>query len=183
VTDARAGHELFIQSQPNVEQVMSQELDKRNSGKLVLVVGLDLSDVSEHLLSHARLLLRSAQQGDLYMVHVVPRESFAERISHPLPSPSASERSGTEASEFELKRLGAAIADGTNVKIHMHTAVGDAAEEVVRLARKVNADMVLVETHDEKRLFHASVAAQIVQTAPCSVLTLRSPSHEGSSKK
>ncbi len=153
---------------------MSEESGNKRSGRMVLVVGVDLSDVSEHLLSNARQQLGSAEQGELHVVHVVPRESFTERISHPLPSPGASEVSGTEAAQWELKRLCAAITDGSNVRVEIHTPVGDAAQEVVRIAREVGADLVIVETHHDKRLFHVSVATQIVHGAPCSVLTLRS---------
>jgi nucleotide-binding universal stress UspA family protein len=148
---------------------------------MVLVVGVDLSEVSEHLLSNARQQLGSAEQGELHVVHVVPRESFSERISHPLPSPGASEVSGTEAAQWELKRLCAAITDGSNAKVEIHTPIGDAAQEVVRIACAVGADLVIVETHHDKSLFHISVATQIVHNAPCSVLTLRSKPTSASS--
>jgi nucleotide-binding universal stress UspA family protein len=155
------------------DKVMSEESSKKYLGKMVLVVGVDLSDVSEHLLSNARQQLGSADQGELHVVHVVPRESFMNRISHPSPSPGASEVSGKEAAQWELKRLCSAIADGSSVKVEIHTPVGDAAQEVVRIAREVSANLVLVETHHDEAVFHISVATQIVHAAPCSVLTLR----------
>jgi nucleotide-binding universal stress UspA family protein len=161
---------------------MSEESGIERSNRIVLVVGVDLSDVSEHLLSNARQVLRSAAEGELHVVHAVPREPLTERITHPLPSPGAREVSGTEAAQFELKRLCAAITDGSSANVVIHTPVGDAAHEVVRVAREVGADLVLVETHDDKRLFHVSVATQIVHSAPCSVLTLRSKSSGAAAK-
>jgi nucleotide-binding universal stress UspA family protein len=152
---------------------MSKESGIKSSNKVVLVVGVDLTEISEHLLSQARQALRSASEGELHVVHVVPREPFTERVTHSSLSPGASERSGTEAAQFLLKRLCAQITDGSNMNVVIHTPVGDAADEVVRVAREVGADMVLVETHDDKRLFHVSVATQIVHSAPCSVITLR----------
>jgi nucleotide-binding universal stress UspA family protein len=53
---------------------------------------------------------------------------------------------------------------------------------VVRVAREVGADLVLVEKHHDKRLFHVSVATQIVHDAPCSVLALRQRTSEAAPK-
>jgi universal stress protein F len=161
---------------------MSEESGNDRSRCFVLVVGVDLSDVSEHLLSNARLLLRSREEGELHVVHVVSREPFSQRITHATQSMGASEKAGTEAAQWELNRLCAAIADGTKAKIVTHTPVGDPAQEVIRVAREVAADLVLVETHDDRRLFHVSVATQIVHGAPCSVLTLRRRSREATVK-
>jgi nucleotide-binding universal stress UspA family protein len=159
---------------------MTEEPENEKSEKIVLVIGVDLSDVSEHLLTSARRMLRSRHEAELHVVHVVPREALSERFTHPLQSVGASERAGTEAARWELGRLCSAIADGSKARVVTHTPVGDPAQEVIRVAREVGADMVLVETHHDKRLFHVSVATQIVHGAPCSVLTLRQPSSEAS---
>ena len=152
---------------------MSERIVKEKSKGSVLVVGVDLTDVSEHLLATARQILRDAGEGELHVVHVVPREPFTQRITNPPRSRDPGEIAGVEAAQWELGRLSAALADGSKVRVVTHTPIGDPAYEVVRVAREVGASLVLVETHDDKRLFHVSVATQIVATAPCSVLTLR----------
>jgi nucleotide-binding universal stress UspA family protein len=161
---------------------MTEEAASEKSEKIVLVIGVDLSDVSEHLLSSARRMLRSSHEAELHVVHVVSREPLSERITHPLQSVGASEKAGTQAAQWEMNRLCSALAAGYNPKITTHTPIGDPAQEVIRVAREVDADLVLVETHHDKRLFHVSVATQIVHGAPCSVMTLRQPSSEASPK-
>jgi nucleotide-binding universal stress UspA family protein len=154
---------------------MSERTGNEKSKRSVLVVGVDLTDVSEHLLSSARQVLRDADEGELHVVHVVPREPLTQRVTHPPKSRGPGEVAGVVAAQWELDRLCAALADGSKVKVVTHTPIGDPAQEVVRVAREVGASLVLVETHDDKRLFHVSVATQIVAAAPCSVLTLRPP--------
>ncbi len=157
---------------------MSKQTGSAKSKASVLVVGVDLTDVSEHLVSSARQILRGGGEGELHVVHVVPREPFTQRITNPPRSRGPAEISGMEAAQWELGRLCAVLADGSNVKVTTHTPIGDPAQEVVRVAREVGASLVLVETHDDNRLFHVSVATQIVAAAPCSVLTLRAQKAE-----
>jgi hypothetical protein len=64
--------------------------------------------------------------------------------------------------------------------VHVHTPIGDAAEELTRIAAEVGADMVVVEAHEHgaskpRRVFHRSMLARITTTAPCTVLTIRRP--------
>ena len=54
---------------------MSEETKREERRRIVLVVGLDLSDVSEHLLLTARNLVRSVDEAELHLVHVVHPES------------------------------------------------------------------------------------------------------------
>jgi nucleotide-binding universal stress UspA family protein len=53
--------------------------------------------------------------------------------------------------------------------------LGDAAEEIVALAAKEGVDLIVIGTHGYKgldRVLFGSVAAQVVKTAPCPVLTV-----------
>jgi len=55
---------------------------------------------------------------------------------------------------------------------------GVPADQIVRLARLRQADMLVIGTHGRtgfSRLFLGSVAARVVATARCPVLTVRSP--------
>src|SRR4029077_517341 len=51
--------------------------------RLVLVVGVDLSEVSPHLLATARSLVRSVDEAEMHVVHVVHSESVVQRLSEP----------------------------------------------------------------------------------------------------
>lgn len=56
------------------------------------------------------------------------------------------------------------------------TAEGSAAEQIVRLARSKHADLLIIGTHGRtgiEKFFVGSVAARIVATASCPVVTVR----------
>lgn len=57
-----------------------------------------------------------------------------------------------------------------------HFAEGDPADEILRAARSLNADFVIVGTHDHvglERLLLGSVASKVAKAAPCPVLIFR----------
>ena len=149
-----------------------------NATRIVLVVGVDLSAVSEHLLSQARDLVRSVELAELHVVHVVRPESLRERLTEPLHTEGVTTRATTQAAHFELERMCEAIVSGSRAKWTVHTPVGRTADQLTRIARDVGADVVVVEAHEHPRrprVFHRSVIARIARMAPCSVLTIRPP--------
>jgi nucleotide-binding universal stress UspA family protein len=79
--------------------------------------------------------------------------------------------------EQQLKRLtDKARAAGVTVSTRLHT--GDPAREIVRAAKAAKADMIVIGTHGRtgfSKLMLGSVAQRVVATAPCPVLTVRSP--------
>jgi universal stress protein A len=57
-----------------------------------------------------------------------------------------------------------------------HFAQGDPAEEIIKTARSLSADLLLLGTHDTwglERLLLGSVAESVTKRAPCSVLVVR----------
>jgi nucleotide-binding universal stress UspA family protein len=59
--------------------------------------------------------------------------------------------------------------------------IGFPAEDIVRLATEVQADLIVVGTHGRRGLSHlllGSVAERVIRTAPCPVLTVRRAEHE-----
>jgi nucleotide-binding universal stress UspA family protein len=57
-----------------------------------------------------------------------------------------------------------------------HLAVGDPVDEIVRRARSLNADLLLVGMQDTfglQRFLLGSVAEKVAKRAPCSVLMIR----------
>ncbi len=157
---------------------MNEEL-KPEASHIVLVVGVDLSEVSEHLLAKARDLVRSVDMAELHVVHVVRAEPFRERIAEPVLSP---EGPGTkalkESARWELERLCRSIVGTSDARWVVHVRVGNAADQLTHVAREVGADVIVIEAHDHTwahRTFHRSMVARIAKTAPCSVLTIRGP--------
>jgi len=69
----------------------------------------------------------------------------------------------------------AEIARRVGVVCHTSTAEGNAATEIVKRARDVEADVIVVGTHGRKGLVHVllgSVAERVVHRATCPVLTV-----------
>lgn len=50
-------------------------------------------------------------------------------------------------------------------------------EETVELLKKIEANLVVVATHEKHNLFHRSFTRQLIKTAPCDVYVIRPENH------
>jgi nucleotide-binding universal stress UspA family protein len=144
--------------------------------RVVVVIGVDLSDVSEHLLQTARDLVRQVDEPDLHVVHVVRPDPLPTRLAVPLQSMHIAERANLESANWELERLCRSILGGGRGNVTIHTPVGGAADELIRIATEVKADVVVIEAHERagrRHLLGRSVVARIAARAPCSVVAVR----------
>jgi nucleotide-binding universal stress UspA family protein len=155
---------------------MGEEAE-RTLGRAVVVVGVDLSDVSEHLLTNARDLVRTVEDAEFHVVHVIRPESLRERLTEPIRSPAhVAEQSQIESARWQLQRMCVELLHRPGVRWFVHTPVGDASAQLSDLARSVGADVIVVEAHDHPsraRLFHRSAVVRLFQDAPCSVIAIR----------
>jgi len=76
------------------------------------------------------------------------------------------------------QRLDKLVATAKAAKIRVRSLLldGTPAEQIVRAARKHRADLIVIGTHGRTglaRVLLGSVAARVVGTAPCPVLTVR----------
>jgi universal stress protein A len=65
-----------------------------------------------------------------------------------------------------------------NVRAERRLETGDPATEVLRVAKQIKADLIVIGTHGRtglNRLLMGSTAEQIVRRASCPVLTLKTP--------
>lgn len=156
---------------------MNDLADSVSRTGMVVVVGVDLSDVSEHLLATTRDLLRPVEDAQLHVVHAVQTESLSQRLVERAHSLGLGTRAHTEYATWELRRLCQGIVEGSSARIFVHTPVGHPVNELPRIALEVGADIIVLEAHEQgvgtRRVFHRSVVAAIAQAAPCSVLTVR----------
>ena len=144
--------------------------------RLVVVVGVDLSAISEHLLRTVRRLIATASEPELHVVHVVQPDALPLHLAGPVLTTDLDALSRADRAKQELARLCAVLTAGLRAHVFLYTLIGDPAGELTRVARSVKADIVVVEAHDRSgvsRLFHRSVVARITRAAPCSVLTIR----------
>jgi universal stress protein A len=108
----------------------------------------------------------------LHLLHFVPR---LRAIGEPDVSENEHNREEEKARATLVEICNRHL---TGVKHEIRTAAASPralAKAVVQVARKVNADLIVLKTHGRTGLSHlilGSVAEETVRTAPCLVLTL-----------
>ncbi len=109
--------------------------------------------------------------GRIYLLHVVPWTVAAVPID-------ASEVLAElkQAATARLRRLAKEKLDGRVANEIVVTVATNPGNEVVRIARELKVDVVIMATHGRKGLNHlvlGSVAERVVRESPCPVLTVR----------
>jgi nucleotide-binding universal stress UspA family protein len=153
------------------------ETSKREArSHMVVVVGVDLSDVSEHVLARGRDLVRSIDDAELHVVHVVQPQAVQHLLGKPARATGIGVPTHAESARRQLQGFCNSVVPQSQARVVVHTPVGHPADEITRIARENAADIIVVEVHDHtRRVFHHSVVARIARTAPCSVLAIRDP--------
>ena len=128
----------------------------------------DFSERSQYALWLACALARD-YGARLIIVHVAaaPTLAYGEGVVPPGPEELRA------AAKEQLDRLPVPHAN-----VERRLEQGHAATEILRVAQKVNADLIIMGTHGRTglgRLLMGSVAEQVVRQAPCPVLTVKAP--------
>jgi universal stress protein A len=140
-----------------------------------ILFATDFSPASRPAFRRA-LSLSSGSRATLWIAHVLPDAPL-------VVAGAAVPRMYQEMDEFlrrdAEKGLGALSKSARRSGVRARTLLlrGVPHETIRRAARKTRADMVVVGTHGRtgvSRLVVGSVAARVVATAPCPVLTVRS---------
>jgi nucleotide-binding universal stress UspA family protein len=148
---------------------------------MIVVVGVDLSDVSEHVLARACDLLRSIDDAELHVVHVVQPHPLRQLLLEPMRPAGAGTHPDSESARRRLQAICDSVVSRTQARVFLHTPVGRPADELTRIARETAADIIVVEVHEHtRRVFHHAVVARIARTAPCSLLAIRDPERTAS---
>jgi nucleotide-binding universal stress UspA family protein len=148
--------------------------------RIVVVVGVDMSNVSEHLLSQTRALIAPVDEAEVHVVHVVSPEPSFLRVVRPRDEKDAGAAHEIVRAQTVLERLSKSLARDPRTRVFVHTPVGAAVDELRRIATEVGADILVIEAHehdgdDPLRVFRRSTVDHIASTAPCAVLTIRQP--------
>ena len=130
----------------------------------------DFSERSEYAFRLACSLARD-YGARLVALHVVtpPVVIYGDGIVPLDPGPERA------AAKERLERL---EAPRTGTRLEHRLAEGDPAEEILRVAREIAADLIVMGTHGRtglRRLLMGSVAERVVRGAACPVLTVRTP--------
>lgn len=135
-----------------------------------VVVSTDFSDESHKALRYATALVRKLR-ANLHVVHV-------GEIDFAIPGPALQGANPLSSDTEEARRLKRQLEAviGESISVTFHGRTGRAFDQIVRFAREVRADLVVMSTHGRtglKRLFLGSNAERVVQHSSSPVLVVR----------
>ncbi|MGH7436549.1 MAG: universal stress protein [Polyangiaceae bacterium] len=152
----------------------------RSRTRITIVVGVDLTDVSEHLLAQTAALVGTVDEAEIHVVHVVRREQQLLRVVRPADDRDAGVVHQVEQAQEAVGRLCTSLERTPRTRVFMHTPVGDAATQLARIADEVAADVIVVEAHEHHgqwplSALRRSVVDRIAGLAHSTVITIRKP--------
>jgi nucleotide-binding universal stress UspA family protein len=139
------------------------------------------ADFSENSLEafRAACSLAVENQTRLVVLHVAESpwapEGQIDQAEQPIPLPGA--EPGESRHQFLRRRVREAYAPNQPIDVEYQTAEGNAAEGILRTAREIGSDLIVMGTHgltSLRRLLAGSVAIAVLHDAQCPVLALRS---------
>ena len=106
-----------------------------------------------------------------------PEQSYIEMD---LGTGPTTQRGLEEAGRRALQEV-ADAATKVGVAVETRLVTGIPSEDIVRIAKELSVDLIIMGTHGRTGVSHAllgSVAEKVVQQAPCPVLVVRQEEHE-----
>lgn len=146
-----------------------------------ILLPTDFSECGNYALSYATSLARKFG-ASIICVHViepiVPTVGYSG-VTEPLPIADISEQL-EDSAERELPRL-AECEECAGLEVEELIVHGDAAAEIVRVARDREVDLVVISSHGRTgwgRILFGSTAEAVVRHASCPVLVVKPPAEE-----
>ncbi|HEU5058951.1 MAG TPA: universal stress protein [Kofleriaceae bacterium] len=139
-----------------------------------IVVPIDFSPSAEDAKQWAIDLARR-YGASLILAHVVPPVAWPASPDGLMLTPTDLAASTRGELESSLGQTCAAIRE-EGVPARPALLDGTPAQEIAALARRADADLIVMGTHGRKGVSHAllgSVAEKVLRTAPCPVFTVR----------
>jgi nucleotide-binding universal stress UspA family protein len=147
-----------------------------------ILLPTDFSECANYALSYAASFAREAK-ASIICVHViepvVPTVGYTG-LTEPMPMADLSEQL-EDSAERELPKIGACD-ECSGLEIEEVIAHGDAAAEIVRVARERKVDLIVISSHGRTglgRILFGSTAESVVRHAPCPVLVVKPPQESG----
>jgi nucleotide-binding universal stress UspA family protein len=157
---------------------MSQII-RRNVMKLV--VAIDGEESAQSALAHI-LKEKYVSETEIHLIHVlVP--GFADAPVEGIPDVVAEER---EEEQTVLDHMASTLKKSLNINATVEILKGETAEVIAQACKQFSADEVIVPSHARhgfSRLWFGSVADEIVDAAPCTVVVLKMPKDKAASPK
>lgn len=141
-----------------------------------VVTAIDLDDTARIALDTALRL--AGPNGRITVLHIVASAAHVRKDAR-----SASEAMFNAEPRVRaiVDRVLSRIPNGRRRRIDIEIGAGNTADQIVDLAIDVEADMIVVGTHDRhglERIAFGSTAAEVMRRAPCTVVVAREPHYE-----
>ena len=147
----------------------SGRAEARPPAQKTILVPIDFSESSVKALRHAAAMAEK-EHACLTLVNVVDEPHSFRTLD------AEGEQREEEKRRVERLEQLARREVHPNQSVHLEVREGNAPREIVRLAGRQNADLIVVGLHEWrgiKRWFHRNVAARILREACCPVLMLK----------
>ena len=143
-----------------------------------VLVPLDGSALAETALEPAKQLVQAG--GSITLLMVVPPADIPIYDYYPVPLTVVHdyESSLQEAVPFAkdyLERMGKPIVESLQIFVNTRVEIGDPANTIVEIARKVKPDAIVMSTHGRsglKRWLFGSVTQKVLAAASCPILVI-----------
>ena len=146
-----------------------------------ILLPTDFSECGNYALSYAASIARTFG-ASITCVHViepmVPTVGYSG-MTEPLPIADISDQL-EDSAERELPKL-AECEECAGLDVEELIVHGEAASEIVRVARDRQVDLIIVSSHGRTglgRILFGSTAEAVVRHAPCPVLVVKPPQEE-----
>ncbi|HKO49289.1 MAG TPA: universal stress protein [Polyangiaceae bacterium] len=147
--------------------------------RYVILVGTDYSEASDLALDRALELAMKTEGAQVHVVNVQLPDLAAMRGLAVDPPTAGLQHNATDLVAYVSRRR-AAFQEQHGVaptdQVFSHVRVADPGPEIAQLAADLEADLVVVGTHDRhgiERFLLSSVAQVVSRLAPCPVLIMR----------
>ncbi len=155
----------------------SHELQDPPDDPKAIVAAVDASANASQVVSMATRLTRAMPGAELHLVHVF-RTSRLDRARMGTPA------GNTDLIEDAKEQLAYHVRTAkkqSRASITGHFALGDPAAEILRVCESLDADVLVVGTHDYigfERFLLGSVAENLMRKAGCPVFVVRPKGHK-----
>jgi nucleotide-binding universal stress UspA family protein len=150
-------------------------MDRNVSDKFLILVGIDFSENGQAVLQSAVDLAFTTPEAELHLVHAFGPAVPADDLRWFSALSDLGPIEDSDAAATALHQLATSIPlRAERVCAYVHE--GSATAVITQVAEDIEADVVVVGTHDHQRVnraFFGSVAEKLVRTAPCPVLLIR----------
>jgi nucleotide-binding universal stress UspA family protein len=163
-------------TQPEDEKVLHATPDEPET----ILVAVDSSSGVERIINMAVRLGRAMPDATIHVLHVF-RSSRLDRAPARLGAPPPPSSDAIEDAKEYLNHCAKDLKRKTRAQVVQHFVMGDVAGEILRLAKELDIDMLVVGTHDYvgfERFLLGSVAESLMRKVGCPILIVRPKNHK-----